>query len=102
MTEIRAAGGDVVAISADDQQNRQPEQSSASALGLTFATLSDPQRQAIRAYGLLNPGDANLSYPTVYVLDAAGTVRWRYIGNDLTDRPDTGTVVSEFRKAAGR
>lgn len=107
LAEVRAKGGDLVAISADDQQRLRPGVSGPQSFGYTFATLSDPQRQAIHAYGLLNPQDVlvpaegGLSYPTTYILDKNGVVRWRYIGRDLADRPDTDRVLRAFTTVAG-
>lgn len=104
---IRAKGGDVIALSADDQQHPRAGLPDAATLGLTFPTLSDPQRRVIHAYGLLNPNDVlvpvegGLAYPSTYILDKNGVVRWRYIGTDLADRPDTDLVVSQFSNVAG-
>lgn len=107
IAEIRAKGGDVIALSADDQQRLRDGLPDAAALGLTFPTLSDPQRRVIHAYGLLNPNDVlvpiegGLAYPSTYILDKNGVVRWRYIGTDLADRPDIDLVLSHFNRVAG-
>ena len=107
LAAIRAKGGDVVALSADDQQHLRDGLPNAQTLGLTFATLSDPQRRVIHAYGLLNPKDVlvpaegGIAYPSTYILDKNGVVRWRYIGTDLADRPDIDLVMQQFDKVAG-
>jgi len=107
IAEIRGKGGDVIALSADDQLYPRDGLSDAASLGLTFPTLSDPQRRVIHAYGLLNPNDVlvpvegGLAYPSTYILDKNGVVRWRYIGTDLADRPDIDLVLREFAKVAG-
>ncbi len=98
----------MLALSADDQQHLRDGLPDAQQLGLTFPTLSDPQRRAIHAYGLLNPADVlvpiegGIAYPSTYILDKNGVVKWRYIGTDLGDRPDIDLVLSEFNKIAGR
>lgn len=107
IAEIRAKGGDVIALSADDQQHPRPGLPDTASLGITFPTLSDPQRRVIHAYGLLNPTDVlvpvegGLAYPSTYILDKNGVVKWRYIGRDLADRPDTELVLSQFNKVTG-
>jgi peroxiredoxin len=107
IAEIRAKGGDVLALSADDQLHPRDGLPDAASLGLTFPTLSDPQRRVIHAYGLLNPNDVlvpaegGLAYPSTYILDKNGVVRWRYIGTDLADRPDIDLVLGAFAKVAG-
>ncbi len=104
---IRNMGGDVVAISADDQQSLRPGVTGAAAHGIAFVTLSDPNRTAIHAYGLLNPQDVlvpvegGLAYPTTLILDRDGVVRWRYIGRDVGDRPETATVLRELKRLTG-
>lgn len=108
LAEIRARGGDIVALSADDQQHLRPGLTGAAEHGFTFTILSDPDRRAIHAYGLLNPQDVlvpiegGIAYPSTYILDPSGVVRWRYIGRDLADRPDPDLVVSQFTTIATR
>ena len=106
IAEIRAKGGDVIALSADDQQHPRAGLPDAASLGLTFPTLSDPQRRVIHSYGLLNPADVlvpvegGIAYPSTYILDKNGVVKWRYIGTDLADRPDTELIMQQFIKIA--
>ena len=105
LAEIRARG-DIVALSADDQQHLRPDITGAAEHGFTFTVLSDPARRVIHAYGLLNaedvlvPVEGGLAYPSTYILDRNGVVRWRYIGKDLADRPDTDFVLGQFVKIA--
>ncbi len=93
-------------MSADDQQHLRPGVDGPQAHGFTFTTLSDPQRRVIHQYGLLNPADVlvpvegGLAYPTMYILDRNGVIRWRYIGKDLADRPDIDLVMQQFTKVA--
>lgn len=104
---IRARGGDLIALSADDQQHLRPGLQGAAEHGFTFTILSDPQRQVIHAYGLLNPRDVlvpvegGFAYPMTFIPDKNGVVTWRYIGTDLADRPDTDLVRRQFANVAG-
>lgn len=108
LAEVRDAGGDIIGASADDQQNLRPGVTGAAAHGLAFVTLSDPRRVAIHAYGLLNPHDVlvpmegGVAYPTTLILDKNGVVRWRYIGRDLADGPETAVVLRQFHAIAGQ
>jgi len=105
--DVRAAGGEIVAVSADDQAQLRPDLTGAAEHGFIFPVLSDPRRVAIHAWGLLNskdvlvPAEGGIAYPATYVLDTGGTVRWRYIGTDLTDRPETDAVLAAFHRATG-
>lgn len=108
LADIRSQGGDLLAVSADDQQRLRDGVDGPAAHGFTFTTLSDPERHAIHTYGLLNPQDVlvpvegGLAYPSTYILDRNGVVRWRYIGRDLADRPDTEVVLAAFTKVASQ
>ena len=48
--------------------------------GFTFAILSDPNVEAIRAYDLVHAGagedGGDLARPAEFLLDSSGTVRW--------------------------
>jgi len=48
-------------------------------LGLPFPVLSDEERRAIRDYAVWNR-EENIAVPALYVLDRAGTVRFKMLG----------------------
>lgn len=48
-------------------------------LGLPFPVLSDEERQAIRDYGVWNR-EENIAVPALYLVDHAGTVRLKLLG----------------------
>ena len=81
LSEIRAAGADVLAISVDDPADTATIVES---YGLEFPVLSDPSAEVIRAYGLLHENgglDGDIARPAVFVIDREGRIAWR----DLTD-----------------
>jgi peroxiredoxin len=59
-------------------------------VGVSFALLSDPQGAAIRRYDLLHPGagpgGSDIARPAEFLIDAAGTVRWRNLTESFAVR----------------
>lgn len=72
--------------------------------GITF--LADPDHATIEVYGLLNEAAAErgrfLPHPTTYVLDAKGTVRWKFTEVDYKVRPTNEMVLAEVKKLLGK
>ena len=64
-------------------------------LGLEYRVLSDSDREAIRAYGVLHPGASidggDIARPATLVIDADGIVRWRNLTENwrVRVRPDS-------------
>lgn len=82
ITDIRAAGADVVAISVDSPEDAGKV---VEKLGLDFQVLSDAGREAIAAYGVVHAGGglggADIARPATFLIGPDGTILWR----DLTD-----------------
>lgn len=96
--KIKAAGGDLIAISSDDQ-------SFAWSMGQTtsakFQILSDSDRKVIKDYGILNPQEhGGIAKPTILIIDKEGRIRFLYIGKDPTDRPPDEAIIEEVKKIA--
>jgi peroxiredoxin len=64
--------------------------------------LSDAGHKVIDLYGLRNvEPDAEapfLPYPTTYVIDAAGKVRWRFTEKNQAVRPSNEMILAEVKK----
>jgi peroxiredoxin len=58
--------------------------------------LLDVDLKAVEAVGIKH----KLSYPSTFLLDAQGTVRYAYIGKGPTDRPAIDDVLSAIRAGA--
>jgi peroxiredoxin len=58
-----------------------------------FPFLSDPEHRVIDRYGLLNPGGRGWPHPTVYVIDRAGTVRWKFTEVNYKIRPTNAMIL---------
>lgn len=92
------AGADVLAISSDD--GAESARLVADLGGLPFPLLADPERRAIWAYGVFHehePKGRAIARPAVFVLDAAGVVRYRHVGTAATDRPSPETILAAVR-----
>ena len=58
---------------------------------LTFPLLSDFNKEAIRAYGVVNPdmiGLRDIAKRAVFVIDRKGTIRYREVLDDARNEPD--------------
>lgn len=65
--------------------------------GYTFTFLSDPKAGAIRQYGLLHegagPDGSDIARPAEFLIDAAGTIRWRNLTESITVRTRPADVL---------
>ena len=95
--EFRRLGAEVYAITAD------PIPQAARAVDewkLTFIVVADPEGDAIRRYGLLNPQN-RLAAPSTFVIERGGIVGDRYVGASANDQPEVREVLEAVRKIAG-
>lgn len=71
--------------------------------GLPFPLASDANRELGRTLGFLLPevaGIREVYFRSVCLLDAAGTIRWKW-GVDTRTQPDIPQVLAEVEKVAG-
>ncbi len=72
--------------------------------GGVFVTtlLSDAQHKVIDLYGLRNQEASTqstiLPYPTTYVIDGTGKVRWRFTEKNQAVRPSNEMILAELKK----
>ena len=95
--EIRALGAEVlgVAVTATFSQ-----QAFAASLGVDFPLLSDWDREVCAAYGVqydMWKGHRGLAKRSVFVVDAGGVVRYRWVTDDALVLPDFDAVVDTLR-----
>ena len=69
-------------------------------LGVKFPLLSDPKREAIRAYGVEDQ-ENGIAWPAIFIVGRDGKVRWRSLAETYKVRP-TSEVVLEALDAAAR
>jgi len=69
---------------------------------MSITLLADPDHKVIDAYGLRNMEAAKmgryLPHPTTYVIDAGGTVRWKFTEVNYRIRPSNSMILSELGK----
>jgi len=75
---------------------------------LPFILLSDTTFRSIDMYGVRDNGVSDalkargigqLPKPSAFVIDAAGMVRFRYVGKNATDRPKNDDLLQALKKA---
>ena len=98
--EIRALGAEVlgVAVTATFSQ-----QAFAASLGVDFPLLSDWDREVCAAYGVqydMWKGHRGLAKRSVFVVDAGGVVRYRWVTDDALVLPDFAVAVAALRDCA--
>ena len=59
---------------------------------LGFPILSDPTGEAIQAFGVWH-AEKKIALPAIIVIDRTGKVRWRRVGESVTDRPEEDEVL---------
>jgi peroxiredoxin len=70
--------------------------------GFLVTLLSDAQHRVIDLYGLRNEAAAErgrfLPYPTTYVIDKSGRVRWKFTEKNQAVRPSNEVILAEIKK----
>lgn len=100
LDELRDAGATVFGVSADSPfaQGAFREEH-----GLDFDLVSDTAGDAIRAYDLeIDIGELGLhgvANRAVFVLDADGTVAYRWVADDPTNEPEYDELIEAVRAA---
>jgi len=86
-----AAGVSVAAIVVDSvDQNR----AMVDKLLLPFPILSDGDSRVIRDWDVLNAAEHDVAKPSVFGIRRDGTIAYRYVGEDYTDRPDDAELFA--------
>jgi hypothetical protein len=62
-------------------------------LHLPFPLLSDPDGALLQHVGIWN-AEQKIALPAIVVVDPAGTVRYRYVGEDFADRPGDDAIFA--------
>jgi peroxiredoxin len=64
-----------------------------------FPLLSDSDRAVMKAYDVHNAlsfEGFNIAHPAVFLIDPAGVVRWRFVGSNQMEWPQTGIVAEKL------
>ena len=95
---LMVLGAQIVGVSVNDPFTNK---AFAEMNGLPFPVLSDYTRKTIREYGVLQKNFAKLKGYTVakrsvFILDEAGRVRYKWVSKDPGKEPDYGEVMKQL------
>ena len=94
LSEFHQRGVEVVAVSVDSSAESQKLRQSQ---GYQFPFLSDPKAETIRQYGVLHAkggeGGRDIARPAEFLVDAAGTIRWENLTDDIRVRARAEAVL---------
>jgi len=91
---LKAKGGRILAVSVEPPETAREL---ARDLALPFAVLSDVDRAALRAYGIVHEGGGlegeTIAVPAELLVRTDGTIAWRHVATRITDRADPDDVL---------
>ncbi len=96
--DIQALNAEVVAISVDDLAGASDI---VDKVGIPFPILYDPSRAVPESYMVFNLLGDDLATPSTFVVDRAGVIAWKYVGNSIGDRPDIPTILDQLANLDG-
>ncbi len=59
---------------------------------VTFPVLYDASTEVTRSYTVYDLLDDGLATPSMFIIDAEGVIRWKYVGTSAGDRPALSTI----------
>jgi peroxiredoxin len=65
---------------------------------ITVPLLSDPTLEVISTYGLAMEGD-DIAVPSTLIINQNKEIHWKYVGEDMKDRPSAQTVLELAEQA---
>lgn len=92
-------GVTVVALSVDPPESTIPW---ATAKGLAFPLLSDPQLEIIRGWNLENEQVGDLTWHATYLIDTDGTIFYRKVGRRRAYSEEYLAAIDYWRAFTGR
>jgi peroxiredoxin len=96
--QIRAAGGDLVAVSVDEPKRSEALRRK---LGLPFPILCDTRRAVVRAWGVYNPKEKRgIAEPAVFVIGRGRRVLFRSLDEHVARVP--AEAIVEFLRGGRR
>ncbi len=93
---FRSLGTDILAIGPD---HREKARYAATRYKIAFKLLSDTQKIVIREYGVFNELEDS-DKASVFIVDRAGTIRYRYVGIVPNDLPPNDKLLEALRSIA--
>jgi peroxiredoxin len=105
ISKFRELGATIVAASSEEPENGKELLRK---LNLPFVLLSDASFEGIDRYGVRddNPsertrarGITRLAKPSAFIIDGAGVVSYKYVGKNVTDRPNNEDLLRALEEA---
>ena len=99
--ELRDLGAEILAVAVTPTF---AQQAFAAKLGVGFPLLSDWDREVCASYGVRYSswkGHAGLAKRSIFVIDAGGVIRYRWVTEDALVLPDLDEVVTAVAAVAG-
>jgi peroxiredoxin len=92
----------MVAISVDSPEKSKVLQATlADKGGLEIPLLSDPEHEAVKAFGVYDHAH-KIALPSIVILDRRGVIVWQHSGSSVFDRPDEVALVARVKQLASR
>jgi alkyl hydroperoxide reductase subunit AhpC len=66
------------------------------AVPVEFPLYADPNRPTIKAWGVADPTQ-DIAVPATFIVDTDGKVRYRHVGENMTDRAVMDDVLTVLR-----
>ena len=89
---------EVLAISVD---NLGEATEIAEKVGIPFPVLYDPVGDVPKTYMVYGLVEAGRAAPSTFILDKDGVIRWKYVGDDISDRVYPDLILRELRAIQG-
>jgi peroxiredoxin len=95
-SRIKQQNAEILAVSMDDFQGAGTMIGNS---GATFPVLYTSKSEKVPSdYGVYALHDDGVAAPSVFIIDKNGKIAYEYVGKDITDRPDTGTILEELKR----
>lgn len=96
MADFRRYDTEIIGISADDQRHALQ---TVGEYGLSFPIVGDAEKKIIQQFGVANIARKNIAYPSLYIVDKQGIVRFSY-ADAHGHRLHSAEVLPELKKIA--
>ncbi len=91
--ELNATGATIVALNPD---SRELSAAFAEETAWPYPILVDPTRDVIKAYGLYDK-ENDTAWPTIYIVDQQGVLRYRGLSETKNERPTSRHVLAALK-----
>lgn len=103
--DLQRLGANVLYIAAEKREGLFKPEKFLSEHPVSFPFLLDEHRHVTKAYGVyhrIGIDAINIAHPATFVIDAAGRIRYIYVGASQTDRAPFDQVLQAVRDAKSK